>query len=99
MLQRSWLEMRDYVIIQRKPIFEVQRMSLFNKNKEMKGPEPTDLPVNPAARPILMERPRICALDLSAEGLEVLAGQGYKVFEGSLGATVKVPNKGGANSI
>jgi len=40
-----------------------------------------------------MERPRICGMDLPREVVEDLKKKGYAIFEGSLGTTIKVPNR------
>ncbi|MFH6951372.1 hypothetical protein ACHRV6_22985 [Flavobacterium sp. FlaQc-51] len=42
-----------------------------------------------------MERPKICCLDIKEEDLNVLKKKGFNVFEGSIGAKVKVPNQQG----
>ena len=40
----------------------------------------------------LIERPRICGIDLSAETISTLKKNGLNVYPGTLGNKVKVPN-------
>jgi hypothetical protein len=47
---------------------------------------------------LLVERPRICSIDLTQSDFESLKTERYNIFQGSLGATMKIPNYSRHNS-
>ncbi|RYE29578.1 MAG: hypothetical protein EOP48_32535, partial [Sphingobacteriales bacterium] len=42
---------------------------------------------------VTMDRPRICCIDLTKASLDSLKQCGYSLYEGTLGPTMKIPNK------
>ena len=65
-------------------------MSIFNKNKTTNNGQSE---VTLKQDPMIIERPRICCVDLTQGDFDVLKSEGYNLFQGSLGETMKIPNK------
>ena len=67
-------------------------MSIFNKNKSTIDGQ-TKLTTKPKEELVIVERPKICCIDLTETDFESLKESGYNLFQGTLGATMKIPNK------
>lgn len=65
-------------------------MSILNKNKTTTNGQSE---ATPKQEPTIVERPRICCVDLTQYDFDTLKGEGYNLYQGSLGATMKIPNK------
>ena len=42
---------------------------------------------------IIVERPRICCIDLTKSDFDSLKDEGFNLYQGTLGATMEIPNK------
>jgi len=62
----------------------------MDKDKETETAKQTE--------PIVIERPRICCVDLTQSDFDALTKEKYNLFQGTLGAIMKVPNTARHNS-
>lgn len=67
-------------------------MSIFNKGKTTTngGKKSTEIS---SSEMTVIERPRICCVDLTNTDFDALKAERYALFQGTLGATMKIPNK------
>lgn len=65
-------------------------MSIFNKNKTTSD---SHSGTTPKQEIVVVERPRICCVDIKQADFDILKDEGYNLYQGSLGATMKIPNK------
>lgn len=67
-------------------------MSIFNKSKVTTNGHPTDN-AEMKREIVIIDRPRICCVDLTQTDFDTLKGEGYNLYNGTLGAVMKIPNK------
>jgi hypothetical protein len=67
-------------------------MGLFNKTKT-NGQESSDSTEKKEKNEIIIDRPRICCVDLTSKDFNNLKSESYNLYEGSLGPIYRVPNK------